>query len=131
MALDKLISHIGANVEGLLQDHQGHVSQALDNLTQEEVLTISFTAKIKPLRAGANRVEVGISFVTEKIKANSGIVTVDEAQIPLPILEGMRDLCPEKGGSVSSITVSAGEESVTLTPETRDNLDRMIEREGR
>jgi hypothetical protein len=46
------------------------------------------------------------------------------------IAELIRDLCPKKGSSVTSITISSGEKSVTLTAEDRERIDKRI-KEGK
>jgi len=48
------------------------------------------------------------------------------------MLELMRDVCPKKGSSISSVTISiGGGESVTLTSETRDLIDKRIKEGGK
>lgn len=106
----------------LLMIHTKDLEEAWANVGGGEALNISFSAKIGFDKQGKPACEVGIAFIKERVK-DSVIFNWDDKQLSL--LKPLRDLCPD-GKGLTSVEISSGGKSVTLTPEMRKNLDKAI-----
>jgi len=120
--LKSAVHKIPEKISGLLLTHTKDLEEAWSNIGDGEALNVSFSAKIGFDKQGKPACEVGIAFIKERVK-DSVIFNWDDKQLSL--LKPLRDLCPD-GKELSSVTISSGRESVTLTPETREKLDKVI-----
>lgn len=74
------INEIGGAVTGALLDHMNELNEAYQ-ATEDGAFPIAVTVKIRPCAEG-NRIDVGVSFVTSRVKT-SVVRIVNEKQMAM------------------------------------------------